>query len=169
MTRWIGRIVFLGLCLSASVLAAQPLPDAGGLRMVGSLGQHQGLKDDALPSFLIGDEIRQDADDRVILTGNAQVRRLDSIVKGDRIDYLQTTGEADVRGSGLIIRDGNLVRGPHLRYNVDNDTGLIEQPHFWLAGAGGTGKADEAEIFSRDHMRLHNLRYTGWTGPDPAW
>ena len=169
MTRWIGRIIFLCLCLSAPILAAQPLPDAGGLRMVGSLGQHPGLKDDTLPSFLIGDSIQQGADDRVILTGNAQVRRLDSIIKGDRIDYLQSTGEADVRGNGLIIRDGNLVRGPHLRYNVDSQTGLIEQPQFWLAGSGGVGQADEAEILSRQHMRLKNLRYSGWTGPDPAW
>jgi LPS-assembly protein len=169
LTHWIGRIIFLGLCLPAAVLAAPPSPDAGGLRMVGSLGLHPGLKDDALPSFLIGDDMRRDADGRVILTGNAQVRRLDSVIKGDRIDYQQSTGEADVHGNGLVIRDGNLVRGPHLRYNVDTQKGLIEQPQFWLGGSAGAGRADEAEILSREHMRLKNVRYSGWTGPDPAW
>lgn len=174
MAHWIGRIIFLGLslglCLSAPALAAPPAPDAdGGMRMVGSLRLHPGLKDDALPSFLIGDDISRDADGRVILQGNAQVRRLDSVIKGDRIDYLQSTGEADVRGNGLVVRDGNIVRGPHLRYNVDTEQGVIEQPRFWLGGTGGAGQADEADIISRQHMRLKNVRYSGWTGPDPAW
>ena len=169
MTHWIGRIIFLGLCLPAPVLAAQPSPDVNGMRMVGSLRLHPGLKADELPSFLIGDDINRDAQGRVILRGNAQVRRLDAVIKGDRIDYLESTGEVDVRGNGLVVRDGNIVRGPHLRYNVDSEQGLVEQPRFWLGGSAGAGKAAEAEILSRQHMRLKNVRYSGWTGPDPAW
>ena len=142
------------------------------MRMVGSLGSHAGLKDDALPSFLIGDRLSRGADGRVTLSGNAQVRRLDSVVKGDRIDYLQSTGEADVLGNGVLMRDGNIVQGPHLRYNVDSETGQIDSPHFWLSaagGGGGAGTADEADIISRQHMRLKNVRYSGWPGPNPSW
>lgn len=166
---WVGRFAMVGLLLPACVLAAEPAVQTGGLRMVGSLGQHPVAKDDALPSFLIGDDITRDAEGRVILRGNAQVRRLDSVVKGDRIEYDQRTGEADVRGNGLMMRDGNIVRGPHLRYNVNRDQGTIDQPRFWLGRSAGAGTADEAEIFSRQHIRLKNVRYSGCPCPAPAW
>jgi LPS-assembly protein len=157
------------LCLPAAVLAAGPSVELNGLRMVGSLGLHPVKQDDTLPSFLIGDDIARDADGRVILRGHAQVRRLDSVVQGDRIEYDQNTGDADVRGDGLIMRDGNIVRGPHLRYNVDKSQGLVADPRFWLGATGGSGEAKQAEILSRQHVRLQDVRYSGWTGPDPAW
>lgn len=137
--------------------------------MVGSLRLHPGLKDDALPSFLIGDDITRNAGGRVILRGNAEVRRLDGVVKGDRIDYDQATGETDVRGNGLLMRDGNIVRGPHLRYNVNTSQGVIEAPRFWLGASAGQGDAKHADILSRQHVRLKDVHYTGWSGPDPAW
>lgn len=167
--RGIGRIIVTSLCLSATTLAAEPSVELNGLRVIDSLQVHPVKKDDSLPSFLIGDDIARDAQGRITLNGHAQVRRLDSVVKGDRIEYDQKSGETDVRGNGLLLRDGNIVQGPHLRYNVNSSRGLVEDPEFWLGGTGGTGKADEAEILSRQHVRLKNMRYTGWSGPDPAW
>ncbi|WP_066459702.1 LPS-assembly protein LptD [Castellaniella caeni] len=165
----ISRIILLSAVLSAPALADEPATQARGLRMVGSLGHHPGLKDDTLPSFLIGDDITRNAGGRVILRGAAQVRRLDGVIKGERIDYDQATGDTEVRGNGLIMRDGNIVKGPHLRYNVNTSQGEIDQPRFWLGTTGGQGHADHADIISRQHVRLKDVRYTGWSGPDPAW
>ncbi|HEX2519245.1 MAG TPA: putative LPS assembly protein LptD, partial [Castellaniella sp.] len=157
------------LFLSAATLAAEPSVELNGLRVSDGLRVHPVKKDDSLPSFLIGDDIARDAEGRITLTGHAQVRRLDSVVKGDRIEYDQKTGETDVRGNGLLMRDGSIVQGPHLRYNVNSNQGLVDDPEFWLGATGGTGKAEQAKIYSRQHVRLKNMRYSGWSGPNPAW
>jgi LPS-assembly protein len=167
--RGISRIIVTSLFLSAATLAAEPSVELNGLRVSDSLRVHPVKKDDSLPSFLIGDDIARDAEGRITLSGHAQVRRLDSVVKGDRIEYDQKTGETDVRGNGLLMRDGNIVQGPHLRYNVNRNQGLVDDPEFWLGATGGTGKAEQAEIYSRQHVRLKNVRYSGWSGPNPAW
>ncbi|WP_345795981.1 LPS-assembly protein LptD [Castellaniella sp. MT123] len=166
---WISRILLLSAALSAPALAVEPPAKAEGLRMVDGLRLHPRLKDDALPSFLIGDDMTRETGGRVILRGNAQVRRLDGVVKGDRIDYDQATGETDVRGNGLLMRDGNIVEGPRLRFNVHTSQGVVEAPRFWLGATGGQGEAVHADILSRQHVRLKDVHYTGWNGPDPAW
>src|SRR5690606_11665989 len=113
------------------------------------------------PAFLIGDRIRRGDDDRIILEGAAQVRRIDGVVKGDRIEYDRNTGDLDVRGNGLMMREGGIVTGPHLRYNVDSSQGRVEQPTFRLGARAGSGTASAADILSRDMMRLYDVHYTG--------
>ncbi|HUH40746.1 MAG TPA: LPS-assembly protein LptD, partial [Castellaniella sp.] len=128
------RIIISGACLAAVLpaWAQSSAPDSSGMRMVGSLGTHRVPDSSEQPAFLIGDQIHRTADDRVILQGAAQVRRIDSVVKGDQIEYDRATGEVDVRGNGLLMRGGNIVTGPHLRYNVGTDQGHVEQPSFRL-------------------------------------
>ncbi|MFA5664210.1 LPS-assembly protein LptD [Castellaniella sp.] len=172
----IVRPALLCLCLVTSVWAAGPgaqttehSNDADAMRMVGSLRLHPAVSEEALPAFLMGDQVTRDAQGQVLLQGDAQVRRLDAVVKGDRITHDQASGQVDVHGNGLLMRDGHIVRGPHLRYNIKTDQGEIEAPRFWLGATAGRGRAEQAEIFSRDHMRLTDMRYSNFDGPDPAW
>lgn len=136
--------------------------------MVGSLGQHIN-NDNNQAAFLIGDHISRNDEDHVRLSGGAEVRQSNSVIKGDEINYDQVTGEVDVRGNGLLMRDGSIVRGPHLRFNVNDDTGEIQEPKFWLGGSAGRGHADRAEILDKNHMRLHGVQYSGFDGDNPAW
>jgi LPS-assembly protein len=136
---------------------------APGLRM------HSYLDDNEMGSFLAGDSIRLDQSNTVIITGDAQVRRIDSVIKGDRIDYQRDTGQVKVRGNGLLMRDGSIVKGPEIDFNVDTETGAVQTPDFWLGATGGSGKAEKAEIFSRSRMRLDNMTYSGCPCPKPSW
>jgi LPS-assembly protein len=121
-----------------------------------------------MSTFLVGDKMETDQDGKVILTGSAEVRRIDSVVKGDYIDYQRSTGQVRVRGNGLIMRDASIVKGPSLDYNVNQETGEVNDPNFWLAN-GGAGTATKADIFSQEHMRLADVNYSGCPCPDPAW
>ncbi|HEY9278972.1 MAG TPA: LPS-assembly protein LptD [Eoetvoesiella sp.] len=122
-----------------------------------------------MSAFLVADKIENDADGKVILTGSAEVRRIDSVVKGDRIDYQRETGQVNVLGNGMIMRDGSIVEGPELHFNVNSDTGQVNDPNFWLGATGGAGKAAKADILSRSKMRLSDVTYSGCPCPDPAW
>src|SRR3546814_12704027 len=99
-----------------------------------------------MSAFLIADKIESDPDGKVTLTGSAEVRRIDSIVKGDHIDYQRKTGQVHVRGNGLIMRDASIVTGPSMNYNVNSETGVVDDPSFWLGATGGSGKAAPAVL-----------------------
>lgn len=144
------------------------VPEGTDLQISSKLRTHV-LDEDQMSAFLIADDIRSDEEGKVILTGNAEVRRIDSVVKGDQIDYQRSTGQVRVRGNGLIMRDANIVKAPAFDYNVDAETGEMTDPDFWLGATGGAGRAERAEIFSRDHMRLNRVTYSGCPCPEPSW
>lgn len=144
------------------------VPAGSDLQISSQLRAHV-LEEDQMSAFLIADDIHTEQDGRVVLSGNAEVRRLDSVVKGDRIDYERSTGQVRVRGNGLMMRDASIVKAPAFDYNVDTETGEISEPDFWLGASGGAGTAERADIFSRNHMRLNRVTYTGCPCPEPSW
>lgn len=127
------------------------------------------LQEEDMAVYLIGDQMKTLEDGTLRLEGGAQVRRIDSVVKGDRIDYQEKTGQVQVRGNGLIMRDGALVRSPEFDYNLDADTGRMSSPEFWLGATGGSGTATQADILNSNHMRLSGVNYSGCPCPEPAW
>lgn len=127
------------------------------------------LPDEKIPAFMEADQISGDPDSEVTLTGNAQVRRVDGIIKGDRINYRRDTGDVDVQGSARMLRDGTLITGPSARLNVDTYSGEIQEPNFWIGASGGTAQARHADIFSKSQMRLSQVTYSGCPCPKPSW
>ena len=169
---WWSLLVALGC--SRAALAAPPqidaiqVPAGTDLQISSKLRTHA-LEEDQMSAFLIADDIRSDEDGRVVLSGKAEVRRADSVVKGDHIDYQRSSGQVRVRGNGLMMRDASIVQAPAFDYNIDSETGEITEPNFWLGASGGAGTAEWAKIFSRDHMRLGRVTYSGCPCPEPAW
>lgn len=171
---WV-RWAIIPVIAAVSVAQAQPAdvnagePALRDLRLAPSLRLHTQVDDHDMASFMIADKMETDTDGKVILTGSAEIRRLDSVVKGDYIDYQQSDGQVRVRGNGLIMRDGNIVKGPSFDYNMNSETGEVEYPDFWFGAGGGSGLASKAHIYSQEHMRLEDVNYTGCPCPDPAW
>ncbi|MGP1615560.1 MAG: LPS-assembly protein LptD, partial [Pollutimonas bauzanensis] len=104
---------------------ASPRPALPELQIAPNLQIHKNIDDNEISSFLIGDKMESDEDGKVKLTGAAEVRRIDSVVKGDYIDYQRSTGQVRVRGNGLIMREASIVKGPEIDYNINNETGEI--------------------------------------------
>lgn len=139
-----------------------------GLRASPGLRVHK-LTDDQMPAYLESDQMDGDPDSNVTLTGNAEVRRIDTVIKGDSINYRKAAGEVDSQGSARLIRDGSLMTGPAMHYNVDTDSGTLDQPNFWIGATGGFAKAEHADIFSRSTMRLTTATYSGCACETPSW
>ena len=128
-----------------------------GLRESSRLNIHGGVPESELSAFTISDKIENDTDDKIILTGNAEVRRNDAVVKGQRIDYQRGTGQVDVWGDGYLMRDGNVVKGPEIHYNLDSETGEITNADFWLGAGGGSGTSALTQVFSRSQMPMTDM------------
>lgn len=168
---WWAFFLAIGGMSTTQAQGSQPsaLGAAPGLRVSPNLQLHKMLGEDKMAAFLVADKMESDADGKVILTGSAEVRRIDSVVKGDHIDYQRSTGDVHVRGNGLIMREGGIVTGPTLNYNMNSETGEVYDPNFWMGASGGAGKAVKADILSRSKMRLTDARYSGCPCPDPSW
>jgi LPS-assembly protein len=152
---------------SAPKAAAQGV-EVPGLRTSPRLRVHR-LTQDQIPAYLEADTIDGDPDSNVTLIGNAQVRRIDTVLKGDRITYNRVTGDIDSQGGARLMRDGSLITAPSMRYNIDYEGGQLDSPDFWLGATGGFAKADHADLFSRSTMRLSNTTYTACACAEPSW
>ena len=148
-------------------LAVSPRLESG-LRLDSRLRQHR-MADGDVPAFLEADDIQGDPSSEVTMTGNAQVRRIDGVVKGDRINYQNETGDVDIQGSARLMRDGTLITGPSARMNVNTYSGEIEKPSFWIGANGGKAVAEHADLFSRSQMRLTTVTYSGCPCEKPSW
>lgn len=127
------------------------------------------VPEDQMGIFSRGDNMQTLDSDRLRLTGRAEVRRNDSVVKGDQIDYNQRTTDVKVRGNGLLMQNGTIIQSPEIDYNLDAETGEMKLPEFWMGDSSGAGQAEYAEILSRNHMRLDQVQYSACPCPEPAW
>lgn len=182
-TIFYGGFLFVRLFLSVALLAAGCLPvvqaqegvagDASrpqqALRESSLLIDRTRLNEDDMPVFANSVRTEGQPDSRVILEGDAVLRRYDSVLKGNYIDYNGASGQVEARGDVRLMRDGGRIEGPGLRYNFETDIGEIEQPSFRIGPSGGAGKAAHAEIYGRNNMRLEDVIYSGCPCPDPAW
>ena len=181
MVRWlILSAVSVAGAAQAQVGQDSTAPGAGsrvevpGLRVSPALSTSSRLRvhrlpDDKIPAYLEADQMDGSPDSQLTLTGHAQVRRIDGIIKGDRINYDRTTGDVAIDGNARLLREGTLVTGPSARMNVDTYSGEIDQPNFWIGATGGSAKAARADIFSQSQMRLTQVTYSGCPCETPAW
>lgn len=127
------------------------------------------LANDEIVTFT--DSGRADVTDntnRIRLEGKSQIRRPDAILKADAIEYDRSTGTVTATGNARLLRDGNLITGPGLRYNVDKVNGTIESPVYNLA-TGAHGQAGVANIVDDNHVNLQDATYSGCGCENPFW
>ncbi len=139
------------------------------LRESAGLRTHPDLDTNQLPVFTRSETLQGDPDRAITLTGDAEVRRNDVILKGSRINYDRVGEVLDAEGSVRLLREGSVVTGPRLKLNLDSDTGTFSEPDFYVATTGGSGKAREAEFLSKTRTRLYDATYTGCPCPEPDW
>ena len=180
MVRW---LVLSAVCVASPVLAQDAVAptkriapgvsaDAAGtpalkLREATRLRTHR-LTDDQMPAYLEADRMDGDPSSNITLTGAGQVRRIDTILKGDEINYRKGSGDLTATGNARLLREGTLVKGTGLRYNVDRSSGDIDQPEFFIA-SGGHATGSHAELYSRSTMRLNDVIYSGCNCEVPSW
>ncbi len=167
-TTWFALTILAGLGIDGALHPAFSEPRVPQPKAATQLQLHD-VNEDNMSAYFSANRIESTEEGDVLLSGEAQVRRLDSVAKGDTIQFNQNSGDLVIRGQGTLIRDGTIIRSPNIDYNVNSETGVIESPRFFFGGAGGAGQADEAELLSSDHLRMKTVEYTGCPCPAPAW
>ncbi|MBA4261212.1 MAG: LPS-assembly protein LptD [Comamonadaceae bacterium] len=106
----------------------------------------------------------------VVIEGSAELRRHDTVIKADRLEFDQRSNDALAQGNVLINRSGNRFEGPELRLNVDTHQGHFVQPTFSLLQSDGHGDASRVNFLGQDRADVHDARYsTCPRTPGAAW
>lgn len=124
----------------------------------------------SVPSFVSGERMHGETDGVVVIEGGAELRRHDTVIQADRLEYDQRSSEAKAQGHVLINRNGNRFEGPELQLNVDTNQGHFEKPAFSLLQSDGHGDASRVDFLGDDKIEARDARYsTCPRTPGVAW
>jgi len=157
--------LLLSFWVAGAVVPASAQTDAAGeeLPLRPSAQLEPTLPEAALqqaPTFLSGDRIEGQTDGVVVIDGQAELRRHDTVIKADRLEHDQRSSDTRATGHVLVNRNGNRFEGPELQLNLDSSQGYFEQPSFSLLSSGGQGDAQRVEFLGEDQVVAHQARYS---------
>ena len=113
------------------------------------------------PSFISGNKLDGEIDRHVTATGQAEVRKPGSVLKGDVIRYDQSSNTLSAQGHVRLNQMGNVFRGDKLQLQLDSYEGSLDNVTFHILQTGGAGKAGKIDFIDREHGIIHNALYTG--------
>lgn len=129
---------------------------------------------DGAPVFLSGQRMSVRPDLELDVEGAVELRRADTVVHADRIDYDQARDLAKARGNVRINQSGSVYTGPALDLRMDAFEGYFEQPSYQLLANDAHGEAERIDFLDDKRVVVRNATYTTCQrepGPDwmPAW
>lgn len=145
-----------------------PPPSLATLQVAPGLGIHK-LDDNDITSYMVSNEMHDNSGNVVTLTGDAEVRRSDTILKGDTLVYNKQTGVVTADGHVRILRDASLITGTHANYDTRTKVGDIDSAEFWIGASGGHATAEHAHMLSESKVELTTVNYTGCDCTKPSW
>lgn len=121
------------------------------------------------PTFLFGDGLHGQIDSESVLEGDAMLRRVDTVIRAERLRYNRATNTVRAEGDVRLNRYGNVYRGPELELHLDDGSGFFTQPSFSFLKNGGYGEAARAEFIDDHRSQVHDVRYSTCRRNGPEW
>lgn len=112
------------------------------------------------PTFYYGDRSSGQADQNLVLDGNAMMRKSDMVMRADHMEYTQADDLAKASGNVYINRGGNIYQGERLELKVDAFEGFFEKPTYQFLANGGQGDASRAEFLDDKRLLLRDATYS---------
>jgi LPS-assembly protein len=94
------------------------------------------------------------------LSGNVRIERADQLLRGDRIDYNDTTTDYDAQGNVRYQEAGELLSADRLRGNTQANRGVAENVRYQLLQSRGNGTAARGELLDAQHSRYSLVTYS---------
>lgn len=120
-------------------------------------------------TFARARSIEGTVEDRIVLEGDAEIRRDGNVLRGDRITYTQATDTVNVEGNARVFREGAVFTGPRLDFRIEAQTGAMPDANFSYAPRQGRGDASLVEFLGNQQARMTAARFTTCAPGDDAW
>ena len=121
------------------------------------------------PSIAYAYTIEGSPETELTLSGDAELRRAGTVIKGETIVYTQETGEVKVTGDAEVSRLGVQLNAPEVSYQLDDQTGEAENVEYKYTPRGLRGKARCMKFAAADVSELKDVFMTSCEGDNPAW
>lgn len=168
-----GALAGVGLLLASTGLRAQDASSDAPLQLRASERLAEQVPAELrgqLPTFFSAERSRGRPDLETVLEGNAEIRRGDTVIQADRLEYDQATDLAKAQGNVRINRAGNVYEGPALELRLDAFEGFFESPRYRLLRGDAHGTARRADFLDEQRAVLHEATYTTCKRqPGPDW
>jgi LPS-assembly protein len=123
-----------------------------------------------LPTHISGQRIFGRTDLETVIEGDAQLRRGDTVIRADRLEYYQPDDLAKARGNVRINRAGNIFEGPLLELKVEAFEGFFNEPRYRFLRNDAYGEADRVDFIDDKRAIIRNATYTTCQRkPGPSW
>lgn len=123
-----------------------------------------------LPTYLSGERAFGRTDLETVIEGQAQLRRGDTVIRADRLEYYQPDDLAKARGNVRINRAGDIFEGPLLELKVDAFEGFFNDPRYRFLRNDAYGEADRVDFIDEKRAIIRNATYTTCQRkPGPSW
>lgn len=166
-------LVAFALLQAGAARAQSPAAPADGPTLKPSPQLSETIPQEArsqLPMFIEGDRVSGRTDLDTVVEGNAELRRGDTVIKADRLEYYQPDDLAKARGNVRINRAGNVFEGPQLELKVESFEGFFNEPRYRFLQNGAYGEADRIDFIDDKRAIIRNATYTTCQRrPGPSW
>ncbi len=123
-----------------------------------------------LPTYVEGDRITGRPDLETVIEGGAELRRGDTVIRADRLEYYQPDDLAKARGNVRINKAGNVFEGPLLELKVDAFEGFFNEPRYRFLRNDAYGEAERVDFLDDQRAVIRNATYTTCQRrPGPSW
>jgi LPS-assembly protein len=123
-----------------------------------------------LPTYISGQRISGRTDLETVIEGDARLRRGDTVIRADRLEYYQTEDLAKARGNVRINSAGNVFEGPLLELKVEAFEGFFNEPRYRFLRNDAYGEADRVDFIDDKRAIIRNATYTTCQRkPGPSW
>ncbi|MEG0920508.1 MAG: LPS-assembly protein LptD [Comamonas sp.] len=113
-----------------------------------------------MPVFIEGDNLTGQTADMTTVTGNAVLRRADTMIRADRLRFYEPTNTAHADGNVHINRAGSVFEGKELQVQLDSFEGYFKDANYRLIENNAYGVASQVDFIDRDRSVVHAGTYT---------
>ena len=118
-----------------------------------------------LPITLQADRLEGHSNLDVEASGRVELQQGDMKLNTDRLYFLEPEQEVIANGAVHFEKEGDIIEGSYLKYDLDSKTGYMEGPTFRLAKTrerkrAGRGDARRIDFLGDKHEHLSDSRYT---------
>ena len=126
------------------------------------------------PVFIETESIYGSTDLEIVMNGEVRVRKSDTFIKADRLEYFQPNDQAKANGNVYMNRGGNQFTGSSLDLQIDAMDGYMLDPVFYFPRGNGQGEAANLQFINERKAIANQATYTSCkrkAGPDwlPDW
>ena len=121
-----------------------------------------------LPTFVMGDQLILQPDIKADIDGHAELRRGDTVIHADRMEYDMPTDLATATGQVRINNAGNVYQGSKLQLRVDEFSGFFTDANYRFLSNSAYGDASRVDFIDRSRSVIHEGNYTTCQRTDEA-